>query len=98
VHGFNPKVIEEFLTGMISPVYNIDNYAKVVRYQLEIAHKRAREMIEAEKVRLRNNNPLIVKPGDLIYLKIGNRNKFDPSVRTKITKIGNTDFSRNFFY
>ncbi len=84
VHGFNPKVIEEFLTGTVSPVYNIDDYSKVVRYQLEIAHKRAREMVETEKLRRKvrfdkeNNNPLIVKPGDLIYLKIGNRSKFDP--------------------
>lgn len=83
VFGRNVNLIENFLVDNITPLYNPDDYSKLVKYQLETTLKRARNIIENEKLRRKliydrtNNNPINVNVGDIIYVKKENRNKLE---------------------
>jgi len=59
----------------IEPIYNIDDFARESKYRLEIAHKRARIMIEENK--RKNNefydlttNDIDISIGDKVLLKM----------------------------
>lgn len=83
IFGKKPNSIENFLVEKVSPVYNVDDYSKIIKYQLEISLKRAKYFIEEEKSKRKNfydkniSRPVNVKIGDRVYIKKENRNKFE---------------------
>ena len=75
--------IPSFLTTEKSkPIYNYDSYAEEVKFRLKEAHKRANELLQKTKENRKKEfdkkiNPGNFKIGDFIYLKRGNRRKFE---------------------
>lgn len=75
--------IEILNQGKITPIYNIDNLAKEIKYRLQHAHKRATELIEKSKLRNKNNydknsKPIELKIGDKVILLDETRHKLQP--------------------
>lgn len=67
----------------ITPVYNIDNYIKIIKYNLELCHKRAHEFIKKFKMRNKNlydknSNSLNIKINDMVLVKQEPYHKFKP--------------------
>jgi uncharacterized protein YaaW (UPF0174 family) len=65
----------------LTPIYNYDDYAKIVEFQLNTALKRARKILEDEKSKRQINytgNPANFSIGENVLLKFENRNKLDP--------------------
>ena len=63
-------------------IYNIDDYAKEVKFRLIEANKKAQELITNAKIKRKqvydkNINPINIDIGDLVYLKNENRKKLD---------------------
>lgn len=75
--------IPSFITAEVSkPIYNFDNYAEEVRFRLREAHKKANNLLNHSKVNKKieydkKANPSDFKVGDYIFLKRGNRRKFE---------------------
>lgn len=65
VYGKIPVLIDCVKSGQIDPVYNVDDYAKEVKFRLQIAHSHARELLEESKRRNKLNYDVKVKPIDL---------------------------------
>ena len=64
-------------------IYNIDDYAKEVKFRLIKANETAEKLLtNAKKIRKesydKNSNPIEIKIGDLVYLSNENRKKLDP--------------------
>ncbi|WP_331035211.1 reverse transcriptase domain-containing protein [Lactovum miscens] len=75
VYGKKPMVIDCVKGDVISPVYNVDEYANEVRFRLQLAHVHARDLLD--KAKLRNKklfdktakaNPIELKHGDKVLL------------------------------
>lgn len=71
------------LSKDISPIYNVDDYAKVVKYHLQFSLQRAKTYLEQYKSKRQlfsthKNNPLELKVNDKIYLKNEARHKLEP--------------------
>ena len=75
VFGKLPNGFQQFTNVQkITPLYNIEDYVKEVRYRLEIAHKRAKEQIDRykEKQKLFYDKTALdykFKIGDLVLVK-----------------------------
>lgn len=75
VFGRIPNGFKVFNTiDEITPLYNVDDYSKEVRYRLEIAFKRARLMLERAKLKQkqfydRQSREIQLQIGDLVLLK-----------------------------
>ena len=68
----------------IEPLYNIEDYAKEVKFRLENAYKRARILLEANKAKQKEKYDTKITEskmeiGDLVYLKNDTGHKLDPS-------------------
>ena len=78
--------IPDFLTvEKVQPVYNVDNYAKELKYKLQTAQLNAREFLLSRKMNRKRNtkydekaNCVEVKPGELVKVVRENRTKFEP--------------------
>jgi len=71
VFGKTSNLPKQFNTiKNIEPIYNIDDYARESKYRLEIAHKRARIMIEENK---RKNKEFYDLTANDIDIYIGNK-------------------------
>jgi len=69
VFGKTSNLQKQFNTiKNIEPIYNIDDYARESKYRLEIAHKRARIMIEENKRKNKEFYDLTTNDIDTIYL------------------------------
>lgn len=67
-------VLPNELSNSIEPVYNFDNYIKILKYQLQVAHRKTVEFLERAKQRNklyydRNANPIQISVNDLVYLR-----------------------------
>ena len=67
----------------IKPVYNFDNYAKIIENRFQLIHKIAKELLEESKFKSKMQYDKYVKPldfkiNDLVLLKKEIRNKLDP--------------------
>ena len=82
----------------IETIYNIDDYAKESKYRIEVAYKRARVLLEANK----NRNKILydqkvrnidISVGDQVLLKNETGHKLDPKYTGpyKVTEIGDRD-------
>lgn len=82
VFGKQANEIEALKTS-ISPVYNIDNYVKIMKYTLQKCYERAKQFIENSKIRNRmhydrNTHILDVNIDDYILVKKEPYEKFKP--------------------
>lgn len=71
------------LFGKVDPVYNIENYAKEVRFILQKSHIRASEILRQYKTKMketydRQTRPIDVKVGDRIKIRDETGHKLDP--------------------
>lgn len=92
INGYTPyelvfgKVphLPDFLSVVTpEPVYNVDNYAKTLKYQLQTAQIQAREFLLKDKMKRKldydtRSKPLDVEIGDKVKLINEQRTKFDP--------------------
>lgn len=70
----------------VTPLYNIDNYAKEIKFRLEVAHNRARQLLDKHKLRQKlayDKNTLDYKfnIGDLVLLKNEAGHKLDTAYK-----------------
>ncbi len=83
VFGKKSNLVENFMENNVTPIYNADDYSKIVKYHLETSLKRAKNIIQNEKLRRKkyydknHNNPITVKVGNKIFIKNQNRHKLD---------------------
>lgn len=81
---FGKKANEiEFLDEKISPVYNIDNYIKILKHTLQKSYQKAVELVEKSKQKNkqlydRKVNPIELNINDLVLIKKEPYNKFTP--------------------
>ena len=74
----------------ISPLYNVDNYAKEVKFRLEVANKRAQLLLNKHKqnqklVYDRNSIDISLKAGDLVLLKNETGHKLEQQYKGPFT-------------
>lgn len=74
VFGKQATLAYDVLSGQIDPIYNIDSYAKELKYRLQTAHHMTVEIINKMKQRNkkyydRDTNPLDIKMGDLVFIE-----------------------------
>lgn len=68
----------------LTPLYNLENYAKEMKFRLQMAYERTKTLIQTDKTKRvskdlnTNFNPIKIVVGDKVKLKIENRNKLDP--------------------
>lgn len=82
VFGHSHNLPENFLSENVTPLYNHEDYAKLIKYQLQTISRRVKSLIEAEKIKRkleydRKTNPINLKIGDKIYLTNEARTKLD---------------------
>lgn len=71
----------DFKSVVNEPIYNIDNYASELKYRLSIAYNKAHELLKLAKNKRKKildklSNPINVNKGDQVFLRKGNRRKF----------------------
>lgn len=104
--GRKTNLVEKFLVDKITPIYNPDDYSNLIKYQLEISLKKARNIIDNEKLKRKicydknNNSSINVNVGDTIYLKNENRSKLDkfyngPFIVTELMNNNNIRIKNN---
>lgn len=81
IYARNPNLPSELLNGNINPLYNHENYIGEARFRLQAAHAEASKLIDRMKIRNKYQydksiNPLNLKIGDTVYLKVEPYNKF----------------------
>lgn len=70
VFGKKPFILNILQRNDIEPLYNVDNYAKELKYRLQIANSIASELIKMSKVR---NKQFYDKKLNIIQLKIADQ-------------------------
>lgn len=83
VFGKQPNLPQQFNNNDIDPVYNVDNYARELKYRLQVAHRDTKDIIEKQKLRSkatydRDAYPLQIKIGDQVKLVNEPYNKHKP--------------------
>lgn len=73
--------LPEELTHSVSPVYDFENYSKIAKYTLQIAHKEVNSAIENRKIQIKSTydkkaNPVELKINDQILIRNEPYNKF----------------------
>lgn len=73
--------IDSINTNTIEPVYNFENYAKELKFKLQLAHKQAKEFVEKSKILNKrqydkNTHEIDFKINDLVMLRNEPYNKF----------------------
>lgn len=81
VFGRKINLQEEFLSGQVQPIYNIDNYVNTLKYILTKTHAKTRELIIKMKHRNKKTydkfaKPLDINERDLVYVELEPYNKF----------------------
>lgn len=74
VFGKIPPSIEDLGTNTVDPIYNIDSYAKEVKYRLQLVQKRVTQMLERAKRTNKNNydktaKPIVIGVHDLVLFE-----------------------------
>lgn len=67
VFGRNVTLPEEFLTGRVDPIYNVENHVKTMKYILQHAHKMAVQLLEKMKM---NNKKFFDKSAKPLNVQI----------------------------
>lgn len=88
-----PPILPDFLSSTtITPVYNIDNYAQLLKSQLQAIQSIARTHLEKEKAIQKRKydvtaNPLKIEIGEHVKITNEKRNKYDPKYKGPYTVI-----------
>lgn len=74
VFGKSPTIIEDLQSGNVDPIYNIDSYAKEVKYRMQLMTKRVEQMLERAKKANKANydktaRPIDIGVGDLVLFE-----------------------------
>jgi Retroviral aspartyl protease./Reverse transcriptase (RNA-dependent DNA polymerase)./Integrase core domain. len=91
LHGYTPfelvfgkrPTTPEFISSPITPIYNIDNFAKELKHRLQVAHSRVQEYLQKDKV-LRKTfydgkaSPANLNINDKVLVRDEARHKLDP--------------------
>jgi hypothetical protein len=83
VFAHKAKLPMDFDTKSIDPIYNIDNYAKELKFRLQKALTTTKEFMKNRKQKTKdyydqNEKISNFKIGDKVFLQIENRRKLDP--------------------
>lgn len=83
IFGKTPNIYEFLNSGMIDPVYNVEDYHSEVKYRLQLAHQRSRKYLNDAKTQRKifydnTARPQHINVGDLVLMKIHERQKLDP--------------------
>lgn len=75
MYSRSPNLPSELLNGAIDPLYNHENFIKEAKFRLQNAHMAATKIIDKLKIANKNQydenaNPLGVKIGQTVYLKL----------------------------
>lgn len=92
VYGRSINLPNEFNSGQISPVYNVDNYAKELKFILQKSHKVVSELNQKMKEQNKKHydkklNPLNIKTGDQIMIEIEPYHKHKPKYKGPFTVV-----------
>ena len=95
-----PNTFKDFNeVDTITPLYNVDDYAKEAKFRLEIALKRAKLLLDTNKIKQKNNYDKDIldynfKIGDLVLLRNDIGHKLEESYKGPY-KIKNIDLRNN---
>jgi hypothetical protein len=83
VFAKKPNLPCDFLSSHIDPLYNVESYAKEVKYRLQTALARSSQYLQQIKHKRKTNHDkqarmFHVNPNDLVLVKSEVRQKFDP--------------------
>lgn len=83
VYSFKPNLPDFLIQAKIDPLYNLENYAKEMKFKLQTSLARARKFLnDTKSQRVIKFNESIdevkIKEGDLVKVRVEARNKFDP--------------------
>jgi hypothetical protein len=83
VFAKKPNLPSDFLSSHIDPLYNVESYAKEVKYRLQTALARSNQYLQQIKHKRKTNHDkqarmFHVNPNDLVLVKSEVRQKFDP--------------------
>ncbi|XP_067620910.1 retrovirus-related Pol polyprotein from transposon 412 isoform X12 [Eurosta solidaginis] len=102
VFGKKATLPNELTKEKIDPIYNVENYAKEVKFRMQKTHKMAQNLINKNKLQSKNlydktARPLIVKIGDRVLLQKEPHHKHEkiyqgPFIITKINEPNVTIF------
>jgi len=86
VYGKTPNVLEFLQTKNIDQIYNVEAYDKELKYRLQVAQKRAFDLIETAKLKSKNYYDTNAKPqkihvNDMVFLKNDGSHKLDSVFR-----------------
>ena len=87
IFGKIPNTFKDFgEIDRVAPLYNVDNYAKEAKYRLEIALKAAKQLLEVNQMKQKNNYDKDLldynfKIGALVLLKNDNGHKLEQSYK-----------------
>lgn len=87
VFSKHPNMFQQFTeVDTITPLYNVNNYAKEAKFRLEVAHKRAQTLLDRHKLRQKSNYDRNVTDdkfsvGDMVLLKNETAHKLDPKYK-----------------
>jgi hypothetical protein len=82
--------IDEILQRQVSPIYNHDDYIKIIEFQMKTALERARKILMEQKAirqKLLTKIPMTFQIGQQVLLKNENRQKLDPFYKGPYTLI-----------
>lgn len=82
IFGKKPHSLDIFNNNAIEPLYNIDNYAKELKFKLQVAHAMAKRLVELSKIEHKHHydkylNEIDLKIGDKILVKNNDGHKLD---------------------
>ena len=82
VYGKTPPSYDFLATTNVEPLYNIENYSKELRFKLQIAQKRANELLEKAKNNVKKrydlkSYPQTIQVNDMVYLRDESSHKLD---------------------
>lgn len=94
VFGRKPHSLNIFRKNLIEPLYNVDNYAKELKYRLQIANSIACKLTEMSKIKSKktydkNLNKIDLDIGDSVVITNEDRHKLQNlySGPYKVTKL-----------
>jgi hypothetical protein len=90
LYGRKMNHIDEVLQRQVSPIYNHDDYIKIIEFQMKMALERARKILMEQKAirqKLLTKIPMTFQIGQQVLLKNENRQKLDPFYKGPYTLI-----------
>jgi len=97
--------IMENIGETFDPIYNIEDYSKIIKFQLQIAQNKVKKYLESSKAKMKaiydkKSNPQTLKVGEKVFLKNEIRNKLDsfyngPHIITKLLENNNVEIKIN---